>query len=355
LLFQRSKRKILCFAFWCNPIDGVVQMSVKALTWAFEQPLAGNMKVVLLCLADHFNDKEEQCWPSINRLVERSCVSKSTVLRCLTSLEETGYIVVENRVRENGSKTSNWYRLNFDRVSQDVSGGVNLTPATPSVTADTTPSVTGDTTPSVTVDTTRTVIKNRKKEPLDISSDAEFDEFWAAYPKRAPHSNPKHPAKLKYVNARQRLLVPHEVIVNAAKAYAASVAGKNPEHIAQAQTWLNQRRWEEDCTPAADQADMDDVNLTELVKLYPGHVGVYPDVQAAVKSQLRIGATLDQICEAAKKYAQYLKELRYDGREIAPPMIETWLKFKWREMDAYEFARVGPDRRLTVRPKRKAK
>ena len=146
-------------------------MSVRALTWAFDQPISGNEKVVLLCLADHFSDETSQCWPSISRLIQRSHVSKSTVLRCISLLEKDGYITVENRTRENGSKTSNLYKLNFDRVSQEVSGGVNLKPP---------PSVTVDTTPSVTADTSRTVIKNRKKEPSSISFDADFEEFWAA-------------------------------------------------------------------------------------------------------------------------------------------------------------------------------
>lgn len=182
--------------------------------------------------------------------------------------------------------------------------------------------------------------------------EAEFKEFWAAYPKRP--GNPKHKAFVQYVNARKTLRVSKEVILGGVKGYARLCEGKDAQYIKWAVHWLKDRRWQDDYGIAPEH-EIDDVNLTELVKLYPGHVGVYPDVQAAVKSQLRIGATLDQICEAAKKYAQYLKELRYDGREIAPPMIETWLKFKWREMDAYEFARVGPDRRLTVRPKRKAK
>ena len=192
-----------------------------------------------------------------------------------------------------------------------------------------------------------------------ISFDAEFEEFWAAYPKRP--NNPRKKAMAAYRKARKN--VSQKQLLTAVGLYAAYMAGENPKFVAMASTWLNEERWNCDYEKSAEviqsykdirsSADMDDVNLTELVKLYPGHVGLYPEVQAAVKSQLRTGATLDQICEAAKKYAQYLKELRYDGREIAAPMIETWLKFKWREMDAYEFARVGPDRRLTVRPKRK--
>ena len=58
--------------------------------------------------------------------------------------------------------------------------------------------------------------------------------------------------------------------------------------------------------------------------------------------------------DAARKYTLFCKGPPYEDRKIAPAMLETWLKFKWREMDGYEFCTVGPDRIRTVRPKKVA-
>lgn len=183
-----------------------------------------------------------------------------------------------------------------------------------------------------------------------ISAQAEFDEFWAAYPKRP--NNPKAPAVKKYVNARQRLKVSHETLVNAAKAYAASVAGTDPKFIAQAVNWLNQRRWECDFAPAEEERLPEGINLSELVLAYGGKAGHYADVEEAVIRELKRGATFGQLVEAAKMHKLWLKEQKYQGREIDAPILETWLRFKWREFADYEVVRVGPDRRLTVRQKK---
>ena len=66
-------------------------------------------------------------------------------------------------------------------------------------------------------------------------------------------------------------------------------------------------------------------------------------------AELSGGITLDRIVEAAEKYAMHRKQMRYDGIEITAPILETWLKFKWREMDAY-FISKSPMRKPILRP-----
>ena len=194
----------------------------------------------------------------------------------------------------------------------------------------------------------------------NISLDAAFEEFWTAYPKRAPHSNPKHPAKLFYIKARSELNVSHETIVNAAKSYAATMAGKDSQLVAQAQTWLRQRRWEDDHQAPEEialpnpKSEAGEKWLDELAAVYPGHVGDRAEAARLIAVELSKGATLDALCEAARKYRLYCKGPPYEDRRIAPAMLENWLKFKWREMDGYEFCTVGPDRIKTVRPKKVA-
>ena len=359
-------------------------MSVKALTWAFEQPISATEKVVLLALADHANE-HGLCWPSVSTLMKRANVGERTVQRAIQSLEEGGFITRERRSRENGSDTSNLYRLMFERTSTETcgnvrkpterSGGVNLAPHT-----DTHPipmpkgietHKEGDViqTGGVTQtggegviqtggegglhDTPRTVIKNHQIEP-SISYDAEFAEFWAAYPSRQPHSNPKVRAKEKYIHLRRKENVSHETIVNGAKAYAIAMLGRDTLYIAQAVTWLNQRRFEDDYPVAGgtsgQQSAASDEDINKLAKVYPGHIGDRERAKKLLAAEMAKGVKIDEICLAAEKYSLFCKGPPYEDRRITPSMMEPWLQFKWREMDAYEFCRVGADRIRTVRP-----
>lgn len=333
-------------------------MSVKALTWAFDQPISATDKVVLLALADHANENAV-CWPSIALLVQRAHVGERTVQRALQSLEDGGFIFRERRQRENGSDTSNLYRLNMDgrqRTPAEAGGhqrGVNLAP----------PNVRGGVIQTggegVTQtggedglhDTPRTVIKNHHIEPSNISSD--FEEFWAAYPKRP--ANPKAAAKKKYINIRKQK-VSHETIVNATRKYADLRKGEDPKFTAMAVTWLNQWRFEDDYTlgggtdSAAQLAS--DAEVNTLVPLFPGQLGDREAVKKLMAKEFAQGTTLDALCEAARKYRLYCKGPPYEERRIAPATLDKWLRFKWREMDAYEFCSVGPDRIKTVRFKK---
>jgi hypothetical protein len=106
-------------------------MSVKAIGWAFEQkvddPLA---KLVLLALADHYNESTGDAWPSIDRLVAITEGSRSTVIRKLKKLEQVGFISREKRYNK-----TDVYRMNFTGVTltpQSDSNGVTLTPQTES-------------------------------------------------------------------------------------------------------------------------------------------------------------------------------------------------------------------------------
>jgi uncharacterized protein YdaU (DUF1376 family) len=71
------------------------------------------------------------------------------------------------------------------------------------------------------------------------------DRFWKAYPSRGDASNPKAPALEKFARAVKGGADP-EAIIAAAQRYAEveRKAGRlGTEKVAQALTWLNQRRW----------------------------------------------------------------------------------------------------------------
>jgi DNA-binding transcriptional ArsR family regulator len=336
-------------------------MSFPATAWALEQPVSVTEKVVLLTLASHA-DEYGACWPSIKRLVRQTNVSESTVHRALKSLAAKGLIVAEERRGENGRSRSNRYILNME-VHVGVYNnreGVRLTPyISTGVTGDRGEGVTADTREGVTADTPiGTTIKNRHKEPstntVDPAIEADFTEFWAAYPKRTPYANPKHSAFESYVKARTVLNVPSETILVAAKAYAQCVAGENPKHTAQAVTWLNQRRWGDEYEPASQAASASDADLDQIVAQYPGPVSDRAEAKRALAGELAKGATLEQIVEAAKKFTYHYKEMRYHGTIINIPILDTWIKFKWRDMDAYILKRDPLNGKYKIRPARRA-
>ena len=187
----------------------------------------------------------------------------------------------------------------------------------------------------------------------NISADAEFAEFWAVYPKRP--NNPKAPAIAKYVNARQKLGVSRETLLEAARNYAITMVGMDPRFIAQTQTWLNQRRWECDYVepaPAEEHAVIDDATLDAVIAKYPGQPSNRLDAKIALAKELAKGVKLENIVEAAHKFQLHEKQMRYDERPISVPILETWIRFRWRDMDAYEFCRRGMGNKLSVRPKR---
>jgi hypothetical protein len=347
-------------------------MSVKALTWAFDQPISATEKVVLLALADYANESGV-CWPSIALLVKRAHVGERTVQRSLQFLEDKGFITRERRLRENGSDTSNLYRLMFDRSCQEVSisiknnhkssGGVNLAPYGEGVMQTGGEGVAQTGGEGVMQTVPRTTIKNHHIEP-SISSDSDFEEFWAAYPKRP--NNPRKKAMEAYRKARK--IVSQKQLLEAVNLYAAYMEGENPKFIAMAATWLNGERWNCDYDKSSEvvnaygqikyvdgaggQAMASDEDLDALIKSYPGHFGERDRAKRLLAVEMAKGVNLNDICVAADKYRLFCKGPPYEDRRITPSMLEPWLQFKWREMDAYEFCYVGADRIKTVRPKK---
>ena len=56
-------------------------------------------------------DKDGKCWPAIKTIARELCLSRSTVKRALDDLYGAGLLTREPRWRENGSHSSNLYRL----------------------------------------------------------------------------------------------------------------------------------------------------------------------------------------------------------------------------------------------------
>ena len=95
-------------------------MSIKAINQAFKSNLSGNIKLVLLALADCADDNL-QCFPSYNHMSKKASISISTAKRIVKKLEQIGVLKKQHRFKKGKKQqTSNIYTLTF--------GGSTLTP-----------------------------------------------------------------------------------------------------------------------------------------------------------------------------------------------------------------------------------
>jgi hypothetical protein len=87
--------------------------------------------------------------------------------------------------------------------------------------------------------------------PVMLADDP-FDRFWATYPKR-DGTNPKKPAKEKFIKLCKSGIDPEEIIAGAMRyANAEAARGKvGTPYIARADTWLNQESFRDDAPQSA--------------------------------------------------------------------------------------------------------
>ncbi len=90
-------------------------MSISASTWAWRQQVLPTAKLVLLCLADHADDKG-RCWPSLARICDKTGLSKSTVSESLMNLEKQG--ALSRKRSRGGAIHPTTYLLNCSTAGQ---------------------------------------------------------------------------------------------------------------------------------------------------------------------------------------------------------------------------------------------
>jgi hypothetical protein len=214
-------------------------MSFQAMAWAVKQQLPTNEKFILIMLANYASNDEGECFPAIETLMRETSLARTTVRKCLHSLQTKGYISAHERW-SNGRQLSNSYRMvvgwgegspHDHRGSPNDRGG---SPHGPTGGRHTTPNLSEE------------PINQPKPKVDEAELTFDFEIFWAAYPKRP--SNPKQPALKSYLKARKEGAT-KEIILAGAMAYAKTRAGKETEYTAMAATWLNQKRWEDDYGP----------------------------------------------------------------------------------------------------------
>lgn len=85
-------------------------MSYKATNWAYDLPLKGSAKPVLVVLAD-MADESNSCFPSQERIASMTGLGSRTVRRAILRLEAAGMITRTARYDKNGHRSSDRYVL----------------------------------------------------------------------------------------------------------------------------------------------------------------------------------------------------------------------------------------------------
>ncbi len=79
-------------------------------TSLYSSELPHRARAVYMYLSDR-SDKDGKCYPAIGTIARELKLSRSTVKRALADLEKSGYLRKEQRLRENGGKSSNMFYL----------------------------------------------------------------------------------------------------------------------------------------------------------------------------------------------------------------------------------------------------
>lgn len=188
-----------------------------------QEGLKPTTKIVLYWIADHHNGETGKCVPSHRRLSKLCGISRQSVINHIQILEEKGLIKSEQRVRENGSGTSNSYLLTLSEVVNNLD-----TPCTKSVH----PRVKKDDTPNLGTN-------NLGIEPK-IFGDQGFQDFWERYPRKIGKGN----ARKAFQSAIKK--VDLSKILNSVDDFALLADSREQKFIPHPATWLNQERWDDE-------------------------------------------------------------------------------------------------------------
>jgi len=84
-------------------------MSIKfmARVWK-EESLSSNQKLIMLSISDNAND-EGVCYPSVDNIQKKTCLSRPTVIKIVKELESKNYLMIHKRARKKGGRYSNLY------------------------------------------------------------------------------------------------------------------------------------------------------------------------------------------------------------------------------------------------------
>ena len=101
-------------------------MSISVMNWAWSLKLPPTEKLILMSLADH-SDDHGVCYPSQQRIADKCCVSRRTVIRILLDFEKRGILSTESRPGYGEGRKTNIYHINVEWQSDNLSHRGNVT------------------------------------------------------------------------------------------------------------------------------------------------------------------------------------------------------------------------------------
>lgn len=231
-----------------------------------DKRLTGNEKLVLISLLCHYNTEKRRAWPSLSTIAEECVCSRVVIWQTLKTLETKGFIKCEKTA---GKVTQ--YELTYDGILvqnfngythsesepvnsipiQNLNGGYSESERVPIQNLNT-PHSESERVPIKNLNgthseseheldkrtrfiRTRSIELEKQSRTRDADFEAEFEEFWKAYPK--PKNPDKTPGRQKYIALRKKG-VSADDLLKAAQNYAQAMRGTDPRYIKHCKTFL---------------------------------------------------------------------------------------------------------------------
>lgn len=176
-------------------------------------------------------------------------ISFKETVALLSELEATGVFSRD----DNGTIFSRRMRRDEEKAARDkangkAGGNPHLKGVNPPLNGHANPPVNGNHKVTYNEEDKAQKLEARgKKERTSLrSGDPVFEKFWSTYPRRKG-ANPSKPAQDRFLAAVRSGADPDAIIAAAAR-YASELSAQGKigtEFVAQAATWLNQRRWQD--------------------------------------------------------------------------------------------------------------
>ena len=225
-------------------------MSLSAYAWAWKQQITPHQKIVLLVLADCYNDERKQCNPSRAYILKQSCVNKATFAKALSVLVDTGLV---SYARQSFGKGYS-YTLHFGQYVLEKSGsiysrgtnvGTNGHSGTNVGTNEGTNVGTNESTNVGTLllygtgkRTGKRTVRAKPKRENDQNAVDTFETFWTHWPKKTAKKAAAR-AWLKIKDKPQALSL---ILINLEE-HANANDWDNPQYIPNPATYLNGEQW----------------------------------------------------------------------------------------------------------------
>ena len=234
-----------------------------------DKRLTGNERLVLISLLRHYNAEKRRAWPSLDTIASEIGYSRILVWRNLKTLEAKGFVKTEKQsgkvtlyelpIANEPVSDRNDTHFNLKRVEEEPISDFNTThfktKQVPISNRNTTHFKSKHELDKRTRSIrTRSIELEKQSRAREADFEAEFEEFWKAYPK--PKNPDKTPTRKRYEALRKKG-VSGDDLLKAAQGYARSMQGTDPRYIKHGATFLGpQEPWRDYLTepePVSDE------------------------------------------------------------------------------------------------------